>query len=103
MQHTIRASCPSCGPVDLTTDDIVVLTARSAYRFRCSCCGASTASEARPDVIDLLVAVGVRAEASAQPAHRASDPFTEDDVTRLAALLDSPTWVDELRRSLPDA
>ena len=95
MQHTIRACCPLCGPVDLRTDDIVVLTERSAYRFRCNGCGASTSSEARPDVIDLLVAVGVRSELLP------GDPFTEDDVARLAAVLDSPTWYEELRRALP--
>lgn len=95
MQHTIRACCPSCGPVDLSTDDIVVLSERSAYRFRCNHCGASTASDARPDVIDLLVAVGVRAE------RFAGDSFTEADITRLASLLDSPTWFEELQRARP--
>ena len=61
---TIRASCPSCGDVDLTVEDVSVHVCaddrRGSYSFRCPECHMAVSKPAEPNVVDILVSSGVR-------------------------------------------
>lgn len=61
---TIRASCPDCGDVELTTRDVTVRVCvgdnQGSYAFRCPECGFAVAKECAPRIVDLLVSSGVR-------------------------------------------
>ena len=60
---TIRASCPSCGDVDLTVGDVSVRVCANdhsgSYTFRCPECELAVAKQADPTVVELLVSSGV--------------------------------------------
>lgn len=59
----IRASCPTCGDVELTTRDVRVLlcssTYESSYAFQCPSCRLAIAKPAEPRVVDVLLASGI--------------------------------------------
>lgn len=59
----IRASCPSCGDVELTTRDVRVLlcstTYESSYAFQCPSCRVAVAKPAEARVVDVLLASGI--------------------------------------------
>ena len=59
----IRASCPTCGDVELTTRDVRVLlcssTYESSYAFQCPACRVAVAKPAEPRVVDVLLASGI--------------------------------------------
>ena len=61
---TIRASCPTCGDVELTSRDVVVRVCAAddegSYAFRCPSCRMAVAKRADPKIVDLLVSSGVR-------------------------------------------
>lgn len=59
----IRASCPTCGDVELTTNDVRVLlcssTYESSYAFQCPTCRLAVTKPAEPRVVDVLLASGI--------------------------------------------
>ena len=59
----IRASCPACGDVELTTDDVQIRTWAEAeqgeYQFGCPICDRLIVKTAEPHTLDLLAASGV--------------------------------------------
>ncbi|MGV1005820.1 MAG: hypothetical protein ACOYEV_13900 [Candidatus Nanopelagicales bacterium] len=63
---TIKATCPSCGDVDLTPADVVVTVSSemgwSKYSFDCPTCCATISKPADDDVVHLLSSAGVRIE-----------------------------------------
>ena len=69
---TIRASCPDCGDVELTTSDVRVRVCldddRGEYRFTCSICAMVVVKPAEHRTIDLLVASGVEMDTWTLPA-----------------------------------
>lgn len=101
---TIRATCPSCADVELTTRDLCVQvcadTNRGSYSFRCPECRMAVAKHAEPRIIDLLVSSGVRMNVWRLPAElsetRVGPPFVWDDVLELHDLLQRPDWFDQL-------
>ena len=60
---SIRATCPTCGDVDLAAQDVWVRVCedddRGTYSFRCPTCGMVEVKTAEPRVVELLVAAGV--------------------------------------------
>ncbi len=60
---TIRASCPSCGDVELTSDKLTVrvctTTDEGFYAFACPTCGVAVRKPAEYRIIDILLASGV--------------------------------------------
>lgn len=93
---TIRASCPTCGDVELTTADVRVRVCmdddRGEYLFRCPICRMSVVKGAEARTIDLLVASGVALDtwslpAELQEAHYGA-PITHDDLLDFHALLE---------------
>lgn len=101
---TIRATCPTCADVELTTRDLRVQvcadTNQGSYTFRCPSCRMAVAKQAEARIVDLLVSSGVQMRVWRLPAELAEpktgDPFTWDDVLVLHDLLQRPDWFEQL-------
>ena len=69
---TIRASCPTCGDVELTTRDVTVQVCSSnnegSYSFLCPHCNLAVSKPAEARIVDLLVSSGVRLSVWHMPA-----------------------------------
>ena len=69
---TIKASCPSCGEVELTPDDVSLMVCTHAplsyYAFDCVGCGFEIRKPADEQVVSLLVSGGVPATVWDLPA-----------------------------------
>lgn len=98
---TIRASCETCGDVELTTADVRVRVCindnRGEYSFRCSQCAMTVVKPAEPRTIDLLVASGVAMDTWTLPAEldevKIGKPITHDDLLDFHDKLhDSASW-----------
>ena len=72
---SIRASCPTCGDVELKSRDVQVRTCasngRNTYVFRCPQCALAVSKPADPKIVDLLVSNGVRLTVWQLPAELA--------------------------------
>lgn len=85
---TIRASCPDCGDVELTTADVRVRVCldddRGEYRFTCPVCTMVVVKPAEHRTIDLLVASGVEMDTWTLPAElfeaRSGSRISHDDI-----------------------
>src|SRR3954469_15159088 len=86
---TIRASCPDCGDVELTTRDVQVRVCaednRGTYSFRCPDCRMAVVKDAEPRIVDLLVASGVKLSVWRLPAElseprQGGEPINHDDL-----------------------
>jgi hypothetical protein len=120
----IRASCPSCGEVDLTPPDVTLRIVRSQeglvgdgsnYRFCCPDCEQLVTKPADDRIAKLLATGGVPVEEGAstldeealfealKPSHPelpASGPqLTVDDLLDFHLLLGSDEWFDALLSS----
>ena len=92
---TIRASCPDCGDVELTTADVRVRicddTEAGEYSFTCPSCRMTVVKPAETRTIDLLIASGVEFTTWRLPAElheiRSGDPITHDDLLDFHHLL----------------
>lgn len=92
----IKASCSTCGDVELAPSDVrlVVSTVadRSFYAFTCPVCAERVRKDASQEVVRLLTAGGLRAEHVVVPAEALEDhPLTAmswDEV------LDFSSWID---------
>jgi hypothetical protein len=62
---TIKASCPTCGEVELTPEDVSLMVCTHAplsyYAFDCAGCGNEVRKPADDHVVSLLVSGGVPA------------------------------------------
>ena len=104
---TIRASCPSCGDVELTTREVQVLLCSTnnegSYAFQCPACRLAVSKPAEPSVVDVLVASGVRLAVWEMPAElgerHAGPPVSHDDLLEFHFLLEQPDWFQRLLRS----
>ena len=102
---TIKASCPTCGDIELTPTQLRLVVAnvteRSFYPFHCAKCTSEVRKPADEEIVALLVSGGVRAERWQIPAEalesRAGATITYDDVLDFALAL---TRVDELTAML---
>ncbi len=91
----IKATCPSCGDVELSRDQVRLvvhpLADRSFYGFTCTRCGEPVRKPAGDEVVRLLTMGGVVAERIAVPAEaleqHSGPPITADD------LLDFSAWL----------
>jgi endogenous inhibitor of DNA gyrase (YacG/DUF329 family) len=104
----IRASCPTCGDVELTTNDVVLRICgddnSGTYTFTCPVCEASVVKPAEQHILDLLAASGVRvvvwtlpAELSERPS---GEPFTHDDLLDFHAMLEDDSVLEEALAAL---
>ena len=69
---TIKASCPTCGEVELTPADVALMVCSHAplsyYSFDCVTCGEQVKKPADDHVVSLLVSGGVPATVWDLPA-----------------------------------
>jgi rRNA maturation protein Nop10 len=101
---TIRASCPSCGDVELTIADVTVRVCAAdnhgSYTFRCPQCRGAVVKDAEPRIVDLLVSSGVKLDVWQLPAElyepKSGPVIGHDDLLDFHALLQSDDWYDRL-------
>src|SRR5437762_1578422 len=101
---TIRASCPTCGDVELTTRDVGVQVCstnnQGSYSFRCPQCRLAVSKPAEARIVDLLVSSGVRLTVWHMPAEleeaRAGAPISYDDLLEFHFELQQEGWQDQL-------
>jgi len=102
---TIRASCETCGDVELTTADVRVRLcaddSRGEYSFRCPDCAMTVVKGAEPRTIDLLIASGVQVDTWTLPAElneiKNGRPISHDDLLDFHDKLhDSTSWNEAL-------
>ena len=99
----VRASCPDCGDVELTTAELTLRvcadTDAGSYIFRCPSCLTMVAKPAEPRTVTLLAAYGTplvtwRLPAELNESHRGR-PITHDDALDFHALLESDEWIQQ--------
>ena len=106
---TIRASCGTCGDVELTTAQVEVRVCaedgRGTYTFHCPLCGEAVVKDAESRIIELLVASGVRLSTWSVPAEvhepRSGEPINHDDLLDFHHLLEREDWIEALERMTP--
>lgn len=89
---TIKASCPTCGEVELTPPDVALMVCTSAplsyYAFSCPACRSEVRKPADDHVISLLMSGGVKATVWEVPAEvlepHAGPALTYDDLLDFA-------------------
>ena len=102
---TIRASCPTCGDIELTSGDVTVLVCatnnQGSYAFQCPACRLAVSKAADPRVVDLLVSTGVRLSVWQLPAEldeqHDGPPLTTDDLIDFHFALETGDWLEQLR------
>jgi predicted RNA-binding Zn-ribbon protein involved in translation (DUF1610 family) len=101
---TIKATCPECGEVDLTPDDILLrigsASSANTYAFSCPSCGSFVEKPADERVIRLLLSGGVMPMLVHVPAEalepRTGPPINHDDLLAFHELLETDGWFDQL-------
>lgn len=91
----IRASCPTCGDVELTTAEMAVRVngpdGSGEYRFVCPVCASPVEKLAERHTVDLLLASGVHEVGDDEPVESIvsaeSRPLTHDDLLEFHELL----------------
>jgi hypothetical protein len=107
---TIRASCPTCGDVELTTRDVTVQVCSSnnqgSYAFRCPHCRLAVSKLAEARIVDLLVSSGVRLSVWHMPAEleepRSGAPISYDDLLEFHFQLQQEGWFERMVTSTRD-
>ncbi|GAB3681603.1 hypothetical protein [Angustibacter aerolatus] len=92
----ICATCPSCGSVDLTADEVLLCQCSVAdwsfYRFTCPGCGESIRKDAPARARRLLMLAGVEPVSWQVPLEalepHAGEPITFDEVLEFALRLE---------------
>ncbi|MDQ3985690.1 MAG: hypothetical protein M3280_04250 [Actinomycetota bacterium] len=101
---TIKATCPECGEVDLTADDILLRIGASkavnTYAFSCPDCGEFIEKNADDRVVRLLLSGGVVPVPVHVPAEaleaRNGPVINHDDILDFHQLLKSDHWFEQL-------
>lgn len=101
---TIKATCPDCGEVDLTADDILLrIGARASvntYGFSCPRCSEFVEKHADERVIRLLLSGGVMPTLVHVPAEiletRMGPPINYDDLLNFHEKLQAEDWFEQL-------
>ncbi|MGH9065012.1 MAG: hypothetical protein ACRDZQ_04530 [Acidimicrobiales bacterium] len=99
----IRATCPSCGDVELGTAEVRALvcetTGRASYTFRCPECRLATTAPVGAHVVDVLASAGVPVSRWRLPAElgeaRPGPAITDGDVAAWSSQLAEPGWLED--------
>jgi predicted RNA-binding Zn-ribbon protein involved in translation (DUF1610 family) len=99
----VRATCPTCGDVELTVNDVQVqycmTTARSTYSFLCPACGLIVNKAAPDSVVESLTSAGSRLVAWTMPAEldepKTGPRISHDDLLEFHLALEGD-WQREL-------
>lgn len=103
---TIRATCGTCGDVEITSREVTVRVCRDdnrgSYSFTCPSCATTVIKDAEPRIVELLVTSGVELVTWSLPAEmdeiKAGDPIDHDDLLDFHALLEGDEWMETLHR-----
>ena len=98
---TIKASCPTCGEVELTPADVSLMVCSHApmsyYAFTCGTCSEEVRKPADDHVVSLLVSGGVPAQVWELPAEvleaKVGPTLTYDDLLDFALELGSTDFL----------
>jgi hypothetical protein len=101
---TIKASCPACGEVDLTAEDILLrigaIAVTNTYGFSCPGCKDFVEKPADDRIVRLLLSGGVMPLLVHVPAEalepRTGPPLTHDDLLEFHQLLQQDGWFGRL-------
>jgi endogenous inhibitor of DNA gyrase (YacG/DUF329 family) len=104
---TIKATCPSCGEVGLTPQDIDLRVDEtgaedSFYAFTCPTCQNRVRKQADERIVQLLLSGGVPAQVIRKPAYPERKPAGQlprlcaDDLLDFHQVLDGDGWFEEL-------
>jgi hypothetical protein len=101
MMTTIKATCPTCGEVDLTANDIDLRISNgdegSSYGFGCPVCREPIRKPADSRVIQLLLSGGVKANIIVGERTEFDGPaFTYDDLIDFHFQLESDNFLADL-------
>jgi predicted RNA-binding Zn-ribbon protein involved in translation (DUF1610 family) len=88
----VRATCPDCGDVVLTTSDLGLDTAGSRFLFACPRCHAKVTHDVPAGIIHILQAAGVH---FVEPE---ADPLSEEELAGFLADFERVDCLDQLRR-----
>lgn len=100
----VRATCPTCGDVELTIDDVqvqfCVTTAQSTYSFVCPACLFIVNKEANDAVVQSLTSAGARLVQWTMPAElnepKTGPKISHDDLLEFHLSLENGDWEQEL-------
>jgi predicted RNA-binding Zn-ribbon protein involved in translation (DUF1610 family) len=104
---TIKATCPGCGEVDLTAEDILLRIGASrtvnTYGFTCPTCGDFVQKSADDRIVRLLLSGGVvpvpvHVPAEALEVHD-GPPISHDDILNFHEMLTEDDWIKQLLES----
>jgi hypothetical protein len=98
----VRASCPTCGDVKMTTRDVQVQVGYAAdsnsYSFLCPSCRLLVNKTATEVIMQVLVGAGVRIVSWSRPAEldepKIGPPITHDDLLGFHFALDEDRWLE---------
>lgn len=101
---TIKATCPGCGEVDLTAEDILLRiggqASSNSYGFSCPDCGDFVEKAADDRIVRLLLSGGVMPMLVHVPAEalepKQGPPINYDDLLAFHEVLKSDDWLDQL-------
>jgi hypothetical protein len=102
----IRASCPTCGDVDIAPDAMTVMLCSSngeaSYVFRCPNCAMVVSKAVDKRIVEILVSSGVRIHFWRLPDESEEEmtgpPVDFDDLIEFHNQLSDPTWLERLIR-----
>jgi hypothetical protein len=100
----IRASCSTCGDVELSIDEVQLMmcasTSEGSYVFRCPTCRLIVSKAAEENVVDVLVASGVRLSMWHLPAELEEQhfgpPIGYDELLEFHFALRDDAWMEEI-------
>ena len=101
---TIKATCPMCGEIDLSADDVLLRIggnkSSNTYGFSCPTCTDFVEKPADERIVRLLLSGGVLPVLMHVPAEvlerRAGPPISHDDLLAFHEKLNRDDWMDEL-------
>lgn len=100
----VRATCPTCGDIELTVDQVqvqlCVSTGLSTYSFLCPACAFIVNKEANDSVVESLTSAGSQLVAWTLPAEldepKVGPKITHDDLLEFHMALEGGDWREEL-------
>ena len=107
----VWATCPTCGDVELTSEQVQIQTCTSdgtsTYSFVCPACSLIANKPASVSVVESLSAAGSRLVAWNYPAElteaKVGAPICHNDLLDFHAALETDGWQSELSNALRDS